>query len=59
MSQTVPIPCACTKIKCVPRSLGGQVIRRWPAIPKRVRVLGIALSEELVYTALDLAGLFS
>jgi len=59
MPLTVPTPCARTAINCVSRSLGGQVIRRWLATPRRVRVLGIALSGALVYTALDLAGLSS
>ncbi len=39
-------------------ALGGQLIRRWISTPARARVLGIVLAAALVYTALDLAGVF-
>lgn len=39
-------------------ALGGHLIRGLIGTPKRARALGLVLSAALVYTALDLAGLF-
>jgi hypothetical protein len=40
-------------------ALGGQAIRRRLGTPWRARALGIVLAAALVYTALDLAGVFT
>lgn len=40
-------------------SLGGNMIRGWISTPARAQVLGAGLALALVYTALDVAGVFS
>lgn len=40
-------------------ALGGNLIRRFLNTPQRLKVFGIILALALVYTALDLVGLFS
>lgn len=40
-------------------ALGGKMIQRFLNTPKRVKIFGIILALALVYTAVDLVGLFS
>ncbi len=40
-------------------SLGGHMIRTWISTPARARILGAGLALALVYTALDVSGVFA
>ncbi len=39
-------------------AVAGQMIRRWVSTPRRARLLGAVLAAALVWTALDLAGIW-